>query len=114
MDECVAATLAQGIHGQFGGGPLRPFFFRLAKLLRVPANFVFVFDGPERPARERKRGKSVSRHQQLWWVAPSQELIQHFGFTVHEVSTFIDLLDLNYAELSGWRLPEKPRLNLPC
>jgi hypothetical protein len=112
MDECAAATLAQGIHGQFGGGPLRPFFFRLAKLLRVPANFVFVFDGPGRP--ERKRGKSVSRHQQLWWVAPSQELIRHFGFTVHEVSTSIALPDLNCAELFGWRHLEKPRLNSPC
>ena len=84
MDECAAASQAQGIHGQFGGGPLRPFFFRLSKLLRVPANFVFVFDGQKRP--EKKRGKTVRQNKQLWWVDPTQTLIRYYGFIVHQVS----------------------------
>ncbi|KAJ2930940.1 hypothetical protein H1R20_g6163, partial [Candolleomyces eurysporus] len=56
----------------------------LAKLLRVPANFVFVFDGPKRP--EKKRGKTVQLNKPLWWVNPAQALIRHYGFIVHEAA----------------------------
>jgi hypothetical protein len=110
MDECAAASQAQGIHGQFGGGPLRPFFFRLAKLLKVPANFVFVFDGPKRP--EKKRGKTVQQKKPLWWVAPAQALIHHYGFIVHEVSTspILSLISI-YSLERQW---EKLRLSLQC
>ncbi|KAF6743093.1 PIN domain-like protein [Ephemerocybe angulata] len=83
MDECVASTKSKGIHSAFAGASaLRPFFFRLCALLNKAANFVFVYDGPERP--EVKRGKKVQRHRKLWWVKPTQLLIESFGFCIHQ------------------------------
>ncbi|KAJ3488774.1 hypothetical protein NLJ89_g11583 [Agrocybe chaxingu] len=79
MDECVAATMAQGVNGQLPGGPLYIFFHKLVAYLEVPATFVFVFDGPKRPAT--KRGRQV-RHQ-VWWGTVVEELILAFGFRVH-------------------------------
>lgn len=81
MDECVAVAVAGGIHGHFSA--LRPLFFRLANLLSIPANFVFVFDGPNRPLN--KRGKTINTNRTLSWVGLAKELIQIFGFHVHQV-----------------------------
>ncbi|KAF6754316.1 PIN domain-like protein [Ephemerocybe angulata] len=83
MDECVAATKSKGIHSSFAGASaLHPFFYRLCALLNKAANFVFVYDGPERP--EIKRNKTVQRHRKLWWVGPTQLLIESFGFCIHQ------------------------------
>ncbi|KAF6763634.1 PIN domain-like protein [Ephemerocybe angulata] len=81
MDECVAGTYSAGIHHPFAGGPLRILFFRLAHLLKISANFVFVFDGPNKPE---KRGRAVNSQPQLWWVDDAQRLIESFGFYTHE------------------------------
>ncbi|KAF5334432.1 hypothetical protein D9611_014463 [Ephemerocybe angulata] len=81
MDECVAGTHSAGLHHQFAGGPLRIFFFRLAQLLKIPANFVFVFDGPNKPE---KRGHGAQSQPALWWVDDVQRLIESFGFYTHE------------------------------
>ncbi|KAJ3546636.1 hypothetical protein NMY22_g1973 [Coprinellus aureogranulatus] len=80
--ECVSAAQKAGMHVSSASGPLRPFFFRLCKLLHVPAVFVFVFDGPERPAV--KRGTQVQSDRPLWWVDTAKDLIQAFGFHVHQ------------------------------
>ncbi|KAF6748752.1 PIN domain-like protein [Ephemerocybe angulata] len=81
MDECVAGTYSVGIHHPFAGGPLRILFFRLAHLLKISANFVFVFDSPNKPE---KRGRAVNSQPQLWWVDDAQRLIESFGFYTHE------------------------------
>ncbi|KAF9046756.1 PIN domain-like protein [Panaeolus papilionaceus] len=79
MDECIAATMPQGVNGRLPGGPLYIFFHKLVAFLGVRATFVFVFDGPERPSI--KRGHKV--HHQNWWTGIAEELIIAFGFQVH-------------------------------
>ncbi|TEB27659.1 hypothetical protein FA13DRAFT_1634328 [Coprinellus micaceus] len=54
------------MHTASAGGPFLPFFFRLCKLLKVPAKFVFVFDGPHRPPV--KRGVLVNTTS-LWYAS---------------------------------------------
>ncbi|KAF5313491.1 hypothetical protein D9611_008632 [Ephemerocybe angulata] len=82
MDECIAGAHSAGIHHQFAGGPLRPLFFRLAQLLKIPASFIFIFDGPNRPPK--KRGITVQSQSEVWWVDDAQRMIEAFGFHVHE------------------------------
>ncbi|PPQ81244.1 hypothetical protein CVT24_009531, partial [Panaeolus cyanescens] len=79
VDECVAAAHARSVNGHLPGGMLYTLFHKLVKFLDVPATFLFVFDGPDRP--KIKRGKQV-RHQ-IWWAAIVENLIQAFGFKTH-------------------------------
>lgn len=114
MDECTAATLAAGIHGQFHGGALKIFFNKLSTYLKYPITFVFVFDGDERP--NSKRGHAV-RSTPPWWTGPSQELINHFGFHVHQVCFFVSMkfcLFLNQllSQAPGEAEAELAKLNL--
>ncbi|TEB21577.1 PIN domain-like protein, partial [Coprinellus micaceus] len=51
------------------------------KLLRTPAVFMFVFDGPHQPPT--KRGVKI-RTNQLGWVEPTKAIICAFGFLVHQ------------------------------
>ncbi|KAF6745390.1 PIN domain-like protein [Ephemerocybe angulata] len=75
MATCIAAASKNSVHGP---GALRHLFFKLSRLLRVPANFVFVFDGRNRPSE--KRGKQVLASQSLWWYDSAKVLIKAFGF----------------------------------
>ncbi|PPR03299.1 hypothetical protein CVT24_012607 [Panaeolus cyanescens] len=77
MDSCIAASISQGLHGQ--SGALQMFFNRLLLFSGVRATFVFVFDGPNRPAV--KRGHQV-RHN-IWWSGIVQDMILMFGFRTH-------------------------------
>ncbi|KAF9031577.1 PIN domain-like protein [Panaeolus papilionaceus] len=79
MDECIAATMPQGVNGRLPGGPLYVFFHKLVAFLHVRATFVFVFDGPAQP--KIKRGHQV-RHNS-WWEGIVEELIVNFGFRAH-------------------------------
>ncbi|KIJ99639.1 hypothetical protein K443DRAFT_101847 [Laccaria amethystina LaAM-08-1] len=63
-------------------GHLQIFFFKLCKFLRSPATWVFVFDGPNRPTI--KRGKAVNSSTAPSWVGPCKDLIECFGFHVHQ------------------------------
>lgn len=83
MDSFIAVSKAAGLHSEYGSGPFRPLFFFLSRLLSIPANFVFVFDGPMRPLT--KRGKTVQAHKPLWWVDTAKKIIEEFGYTTHDV-----------------------------
>ncbi|PPQ68024.1 hypothetical protein CVT24_002933 [Panaeolus cyanescens] len=78
MDACIAGSIRQGIHSQ--SGSLQIFFNKLLLYAEVRATFVFVFDGPDRPAM--KRDHAVQHD--VWWTKIVMDLIQMFGFKVHE------------------------------
>lgn len=60
-----------------GSNPiLRLIFFRLARLLSLPINAVFVFDGPLRPRVKRGRTVGAKKHP---LTGPLMEMIATFG-----------------------------------
>lgn len=85
FDECLAAVRAANLYGHFHGGPLRIFFYKLCKLLKSPAIFIFVFDGRLRPPM--KRGRKINVLKDPWWTEPCTELINSMGFYAHQVSS---------------------------
>lgn len=82
MGECVAIASSRSVSGQLAGGELRILFSKLAIYLQSPATFVFVFDGPGRPGV--KRGTKII-HREPRWTKQAKELIQYFGYHVHQV-----------------------------
>ncbi|KAF7327349.1 XPGI domain-containing protein [Mycena kentingensis (nom. inval.)] len=68
MAACVAANPTN---------PAKTFFYKLANMLYYPVQFIFVWDGSERP--KEKRGHRVSATQ-LWGNV--QHLVKAFGFAV--------------------------------
>jgi hypothetical protein len=82
MGECAAGAMCGGLHDQAQLTTLQNLFYRLCKLLRTPANFVFVFDGSERPPV--KCGKQVGR-QVLWWAPLAKHLVSRFRYASHQV-----------------------------
>ncbi|TFK72356.1 PIN domain-like protein, partial [Pluteus cervinus] len=80
---CVAASKGHGPHAQAGENPeLKIFFFKLCRFLSIPAIFVFVFDGPERPPI--KRNTQILSKQTIWLIPHLKTLIRAFGFHVHD------------------------------
>jgi hypothetical protein len=73
MAECTAATLAPGVNGQLPGGVC--IFYKLAAYLKCAVDFIFVFDGPERPAI--KHGKQV-KNAPPWWTDQAKYLVHYF------------------------------------
>lgn len=68
--------------GQGGKNPaLRTLFYRLLKLLALPIDPVFVYDGKNKPLT--KRGKTVSRYGSCISNEMSKKLIQAFRFPHH-------------------------------
>ncbi|KAI1629597.1 DNA excision repair protein ERCC-5 [Exophiala viscosa] len=68
--------------GQGGKNPaLRTLFYRLLKLLALPIDPVFVYDGKNKPLT--KRGKTVSRYGSCISNETSKKLIQAFRFPHH-------------------------------
>lgn len=83
LTRCQAAVRNVGLHTQDGTNPqLQFFFYKLCRLLRAPATYVFVFDGPGRPAK--KRGHNVV-NRALWYTQYAKSLIEAFGFHWHVV-----------------------------
>jgi hypothetical protein len=83
MAECNAGALIPGVNYQQAGSGLHLFFKRLGEFLKAPIAFIFVLDGPARPAF--KRGHEV-RRQAIWWTHLAIELTQYFGYQIHQVS----------------------------
>jgi hypothetical protein len=77
--KCKTVSTA-GIHNN----PELIFFYKLADWRRLGMIFIFVFDGPNRPAV--KRGHNVVTAPIATSLKP---LIQAFGFHVHDVSQII-------------------------
>ncbi|KAK6379246.1 hypothetical protein LTS17_006164 [Exophiala oligosperma] len=68
--------------GQGGKNPaLRTLFYRLVKLLALPIDPVFVYDGKNKPLT--KRGRTVSRYGTCISNEMSKKLIQAFRFPYH-------------------------------
>ncbi|KIW10578.1 hypothetical protein PV08_11542 [Exophiala spinifera] len=68
--------------GQGGKNPaLRTLFYRLVKLLALPIDPVFVYDGTNKPLT--KRGRTVSRYGTCISNEMSKKLIQAFRFPHH-------------------------------
>lgn len=68
--------------GQGGKNPaLRTLFYRLVKLLALPIDPVFVYDGKNKPLT--KRGRTVSRYGSCISNEMSKKLIQAFRFPYH-------------------------------
>ncbi|EXJ87864.1 hypothetical protein A1O1_04791 [Capronia coronata CBS 617.96] len=68
--------------GQGGKNPaLRTLFYRLVKLLALPIDPVFVYDGKNKPLT--KRGKTVSRYGSCISNEMSKNLVQAFRFPFH-------------------------------
>jgi Holliday junction resolvase YEN1 len=70
-------------HATAGQNPeLRMLFFKLAKLLNTCILPIFVFDGPLRPAVKHGLNVVPITH---WLTNDFKELIDAFGFYLHEV-----------------------------
>ncbi|KAL2408559.1 hypothetical protein ABEF93_004968 [Exophiala dermatitidis] len=68
--------------GQGGKNPaLRTLFYRLVKLLALPIDPVFVYDGKNKPLT--KRGKTVSKYGTCISNEMSKRLVQAFRFPSH-------------------------------
>lgn len=68
--------------GQGGKNPaLRTLFYRLLKLLALPIDPVFIYDGKNKPLT--KRGRTVSRYGSCISNETSKKLIQAFRFPHH-------------------------------
>lgn len=81
MSQCIAGTYyTNHVHGMT---PLRVFFYKLCKYLKLPVTWIFVFDGPGRP--NKKNGRVVLTEMEPSWYGPCQMLIDSFGFQVHHV-----------------------------
>lgn len=80
MAQCISGAYAKNVHGPT---PLRVFFYKLCKYLRVPVTWIFVFDGAGRP--KNKNGRVVPTKKEPAWYGPCQTLIEAFGFHVHLV-----------------------------
>ncbi|KAH7910372.1 PIN domain-like protein [Hygrophoropsis aurantiaca] len=64
-------------HPQSGqNAPLRTFFYRVTRLLKLPLQLVFCYDGDERPAFKRERRVSPKDH---WMVKPTQRILNALG-----------------------------------
>ena len=61
---------------------MRTLFHRLAKLLQLCADVVFVFDGPGRAKVKRNKRVRMTPH---WLVEGMQEMLTAFGFTWYTV-----------------------------
>ncbi|KAI5982397.1 PIN domain-like protein [Pisolithus orientalis] len=71
-------------HAQCGQNPeLRTLFYKLAHLYRTPADVLFVFDGPQKPAI--KRGKKVVTIPP-WLTTYFKDFASAFGFRTHEAA----------------------------
>lgn len=62
--------------------PERIFFNKLCRFLYLPATFIFVFDGTQKPSMKRNKRGQV---QEMW--AHVRPLIHAFGFKTHPVSS---------------------------
>ena len=90
MAKCTATTLAAGVNGQLPRGGMYIFFNKLAAYPKCAVVFVFVcvFDGSEKP--EIKHGKQV-KDVLPWWTDEAKDLIQYFGYFVHQVSISVSI-----------------------
>lgn len=109
MAECHNASVAANIHGELTGGAILFFFNKLAIYLKSPATFVFVFDGPGRPKVKRDHGVKSSEPR---WSKVVRELIQYFGYHVHQVSH--SPLGRIYFLINDFRRPLKQKQNSLC
>ncbi|KAH7905013.1 PIN domain-like protein [Hygrophoropsis aurantiaca] len=64
-------------HPQSGQNPaLRSFFYRVTRLLKLPLQLVFCYDGDERALYKRARKVSTKDH---WMVKPTQRMLDTLG-----------------------------------
>ncbi|KAF4607635.1 hypothetical protein EYR38_001708 [Pleurotus pulmonarius] len=78
---CEAGARSGSLHSPNENAALKIFLYRLCRLLTIPATFIFVFNGPNRPLR--KRGVSVV-NRPSWVTDYLKPLIANFGFYHHQ------------------------------
>ncbi|DAA78204.1 TPA_exp: putative Rad2-like endonuclease [Trichophyton benhamiae CBS 112371] len=78
----ISIWLFQVQAAQGGTNPaLRTLFFRLTRLISLPIQPIFVFDGPHRP--DYKRGRLVSKNAAAAQIELSRKLIELFSYPCH-------------------------------
>ncbi|KAM5435990.1 hypothetical protein McanCB56680_000851 [Microsporum canis] len=78
----VSIWLFQVQAAQGGANPaLRTLFFRLTRLISLPIQPIFVFDGPHRP--DYKRGRLISKNAAGAQIELSRKLIELFSYPCH-------------------------------
>ncbi|KAK2841607.1 hypothetical protein FQN49_006092, partial [Arthroderma sp. PD_2] len=78
----ISIWLFQVQAAQGGANPaLRTLFFRLTRLISLPIQPIFVFDGPHRP--DYKRGRLVSKNAAGAQIELSKRLIELFSYPCH-------------------------------
>ncbi|EZF33215.1 hypothetical protein H109_05337 [Trichophyton interdigitale MR816] len=78
----ISIWLFQVQAAQGGTNPaLRTLFFRLTRLISLPIQPIFVFDGPYRP--DYKRGRLVSKNAAAAQIELSRKLIELFSYPCH-------------------------------
>ncbi|EFQ98280.1 hypothetical protein MGYG_01313 [Nannizzia gypsea CBS 118893] len=78
----ISIWLFQVQAAQGGANPaLRTLFFRLTRLISLPIQPIFVFDGPHRP--DYKRGRLVSKNAAAAQIDLSRKLIELFSYPCH-------------------------------
>jgi holliday junction resolvase YEN1 len=88
----TAISYLKGPGTQIGENPvLRILFFHLCRLLTLPVIPIFVFDGPDRPAK--KRGIRVKK-QPHWLTERFEAFIEAFGFCWYTVTDLPSILFL--------------------
>ncbi|OAL73789.1 hypothetical protein A7D00_1817 [Trichophyton violaceum] len=78
----ISIWLFQVQAAQGGANPaLRTLFFRLTRLISLPIQPIFVFDGPHRP--DYKRGRLVNKNAAAAQIELSRKLIELFSYPCH-------------------------------
>ncbi|KAF3491444.1 uncharacterized protein GIQ15_00961 [Arthroderma uncinatum] len=78
----ISIWLFQVQAAQGGANPaLRTLFFRLTRLISLPIQPIFVFDGPHRP--DYKRGRLISKNAASREIELSRKLIKLFSYPCH-------------------------------
>jgi Holliday junction resolvase YEN1 len=84
LNQTQAVFEHAGLHAQAGENPeLKVLFNRLCRLVLLPINVIFVFDGPQRPSIKRGKRVAVKAH---WLIEGFKSFILAFGFHAHTVS----------------------------
>ena len=81
ISQCMSGAHAAS---PYGPGGMHLFFYKICFLICYPATWIFVFDGLK--AQIKQDIHVISKNPQ--WASPCKQLLEIFGFTIHEVSIF--------------------------
>ncbi|PPQ79198.1 hypothetical protein CVT24_012738 [Panaeolus cyanescens] len=81
MGECIAASADSDVHGS---GALKILYYKLTEFLKCPLVLVFVYNDTGRPPIKQQMQRNTVVSESLWWLSQSQELVQAFGYHVHQ------------------------------